>query len=345
MDGKEGKIMLKAVVFLLLIMFLVVGCQQATEVPSTREPIDTIVSPTQESTDTKAPPTHAPEPTNTEIPLTMETGTLEFDGQERNFIVFIPDNYSDTNKFPLLIYLHSYGWDAQKGMDYTQLNQVGNTYNFIIVYPNAKPNWNSGIGDSSSWPTPDNDDVGFISGLIDNLSEQYSIDLERIYAAGYSNGGFMAYRLACHLSQRIAAIASVSGVMSTSVEANCNPSRKVPVLQIHGTEDPWVPIEGSNSWLSVDQTLSYWINFNKCENSEIASLQDLVSTDECTVEKTSFTNCTDNSKVIYYKVINGGHTWPGAGPPGYSAGNTNQDFNASQAIWNFIKDYRLKIEN
>jgi polyhydroxybutyrate depolymerase len=326
--------MKKAVVFLFWIMFLVVGCDQATEVPSTREP-----------TDTKVPPTYAPEPTNTEIPLKIETGSLEFDGQERNFMVFIPDDYTDTNKFPLVIYLHSYGWDAQKGMDYTQLNQVGSTFNFMIVYPNAKPNWNSGFGDSSSWSTPNNDDVGYISTLIDNLSEQYSIDLERIYATGYSNGGFMAYRLACQLSHRIAAIASVSGVMSTSVEANCNPARTVPVLQIHGTEDPWVPIEGSTSWLSVDQTLSNWINFNQCENSENTSLPDSDPTDDCTVEKTRFTNCTDNSNVIYYKVINGGHTWPGAGPPGYPAGNTNQDFNAGEEIWNFFKDYRLILEN
>ena len=70
-------------------------------------------------------------------------------------------------------------------------------------------------------------------------------------------------------------------------------------------------------------------------------LLDLDTTDSCTVEMISYTNCKDKIDVIYYKIINGGHTWPGAGPAGYPAGNTNQDFNASVEIWNFFKDIRL----
>ncbi|MGD8753048.1 MAG: PHB depolymerase family esterase [Anaerolineales bacterium] len=242
------------------------------------------------------------------------------------------DNYTDEKDFPLVIYLHSYGWNAQKGLDYTQLNQVGNAYGFIILYPNANRNWNSGIGDNPVYSTPDIDDVGYISALIDAISEQYSIDQEMIYAAGYSNGGFMAYKLACQLSHRIAAIASVSGVFSTSVKDNCNPTRPVPVLHIHGTKDPWVTDQGGTGWYSVDQTLEYWIDFNKCESSETSDLLDIDSTDGSTVEKIYYSNCADDSNVIYYKVIGGGHTWPGAGPPGYSAGNTNQDINASEEI-------------
>ncbi len=115
----------------------------------------------------------------------------------------------------------------------------------------------------------------------------------------------------------------------------------MPVLQIHGTKDSWVPIDGARGWNSVDQTLTYWTDFNKCDKVDTTILQDLDPTDGCTVEKISYTNCTNNSNVIYYEVINGGHTWPGADPPGFSAGNTNQDFNASVEIWNFFKDYQL----
>jgi polyhydroxybutyrate depolymerase len=330
--------MKKVVLLMLGIVLFLVGCDQATEVPPTRES-------TQVPTDTKAPPTDTPEPTKTEVPQTIETGTLEFDGKEREYMVFIPDNYTDANVFPLVIYLHSYGWSAQKGMDYTQLNQVGNIYDFVIAYPSASNNWNSGIEDNSGWPTPDINDVGYIDALIDNLSERYRIDLQRIYAAGYSNGGFMAYKLACQLSHRIAAIASVGGVISTSVEANCDPLHAMPVLEIHGTEDPWVPLEGDTGWLSVDQTLGYWSSLNRCSNSDTTILPDSNPTDGCTVEKISFTSCTDNSSVVYYRVINGGHTWPGAGPPGFSAGKTDQDFSAGEEIWAFFKDYRLITSN
>ena len=271
----------------------------------------------------------------------IETGSFDFEEHHRNYMVYLPKNYNGTINFPIVIYLHCYGWTAQQGMNYTKLHQVADSSDFLVVYPSAINNWNSGIGDNPNWPTPNVDDVGFINAMIDTLSNHYSIDLERIYACGYSNGGFMSYKLACQLSHRIAAIASVGGVISTNTSANCNPFRTMPVLQIHGTGDPWVPIKGATGWHSVDQTLSYWTNFNNCAKADTIILQDLDPTDGCTVEKISYANCNNKIIVIYYKVINGGHTWPGAGPPGYSAGNTNQDFNASIEIWNFFKDHQL----
>lgn len=264
----------------------------------------------------------------------IKTGSFDFEGKHRNYMMFLPNNYTGTTNFPLVIYLHSYGWTAQQGMDYTLLNHVADTSNFVIAYPNAIPNWNSGIGDNSSWPTPDVNDVGFINALIDTLNNNYSIDLNRIYACGYSNGGFMAYKLALQLSHRFAAIASVGGVISTST-ANPLSTITMPVLQIHGTSDPWVPISGKTGWYSVDETLSYWTNLNNCVESDTTILPDLDKTDGCSVEKINYRNC---STVIYYKVINGGHTWPGAGPPGYTAGNTNQDIHASTLILNFFKN-------
>lgn len=271
----------------------------------------------------------------------IKLGSFEFEGHHRDYKLFLPNNYSTTKSFPLVIYLHSYGWNAQKGMSYTSFNQVADTSDFIVAYPNAIPNWNSGIGDNPDWPTPNVDDVGFINALIDTLNNNYSIDLERIYACGYSNGGFMSHKLACQLSHRIAAIASVSGVISTKTVINCNPLHIMPVLQIYGTEDPWVPFRGIEGWNSADQTVNYWIYFNNSSLADTTFLSDIDTADDCTVEKISYSNSSGKTKVIYYKVINGGHTWPGAGPAGYPAGNTNQDFNASVLIWNFFKDFKL----
>ncbi len=285
-------------------------------------------------------PTSAPTITPTNYPFRIETSSIEFEGQEREHLVFIPDDYSDTKIYPLVIFLHGYGDTPLGAMEYTQFNQVGNTYNFMIVYPSGIPNWNSGVGDNSVNPTPDVNDVGYIEALIDNLSNSYRVDLSKIYATGFSNGGFMAYKLACQLSHRIAAVASVSGVMSTSTLENCNPSRPIPVLQIHGTKDIWVNIDGIFEWRSVEETLRYWTNFNNCENSDMVVVPDIDQTDNCTIEKYSYTNCTDDSKVVYYKIIDGGHTWPGFGPTAYQ--NANLDINASIEIWNFFKDYQLR---
>jgi len=361
----EGTIMKRAIVYVTTLFILaLVACSAevgTVEVQQLVEATATLVPPTN----TPNPPTATPvtptlnplsdvltqqaltaqattpSPTDSSESPHIETDSIDFEGRLRKHIVFLPNNYTGTTNFPLVIYLHSYGWTARRGMNYTSLNQVADTYDFIVVYPSASTNWNSGIGESPVWRTPDVNDVGYINALIDTLSNNYSIDLERIYATGYSNGGFMAFKLACQLSHRIAAIASVSGVMSTNVAANCNPLRTMPVLQIHGSDDEWVPINGTTKWQSVDQTLTYWIDFNNCVKADTAILQDTDSTDGSTVEKISYTNCTDNSNVIQYEVINGGHTWPGAGNPGYPAGRTNQDFDAGVEIWNFFKDYKL----
>ena len=271
-----------------------------------------------------------------------QTGSFEFEGRTRDYIVSLPDNFRDTTNFPLVIYLHGYDWTAEIEIDYTLMNLVADTSGFIVVFPNAVDRrWNSGIGEDAAWPTPDIDDVGFINALIDTLSNHYSINLERIYACGLSNGGFMSYKLACQLSHRIAAIASVGGVISSGTADNCNPQHTMPVLQIHGTADGLVSLYGTTDWYSVDQTLSYWTDFNGCVQVDTVLLPDLDPTDGCTVEKITYSNCSDESNVIFYKVIHGGHNWPDATADYSWAGKKTKDINAGVEILNFFKNYEL----
>ena len=266
---------------------------------------------------------------------------MEFEGMKRFYMVFLPESYSKAEKYPLVIYLHSYGWGAQKGMDYTRFNGVADKFGFMIAYPDARYNWNSGIGDDPDWGTPDNDDVGFINVMLDEINENFNIDERRIYATGYSNGGFMAYKLACQLSHRIAAVASVSGVLSESTLVECDPNRPIPILQIHGTSDGYVSIDGSEGWHSVEETLDFWLQENSCTDMEHEVLEDINTSDESTVERFRYSNCGNESTILFYKVINGGHTWPGADRPGYPAGKTNLDFDASFVIWEFFNDYQM----
>jgi len=177
--------------------------------------------------------------------------------------------------------------------------------------------------------------------LIGYLSNIYSLDLERVYATGFSNGGFMAYKLACQLSDQIAAIASVSGSFSVSTFENCDPKRPIPILHIHGTGDASVPVEGMLGLLSVEETLNYWIEFNECNELTTEMIEDSDPSDNSSVELHTYTECSAGSKIVFYKVIDGGHNWPGAGDAWWPAGNTNQDINASLEIWNFFKDYKL----
>lgn len=264
-------------------------------------------------------------------------GTLTFDGIERDYLIHLPDEYSEGTSLPLVVFLHSYGWNAEKALLHTGFKKVADDNGFVIVYPNAIPNWNSGIGENSDYPTPDIDDVGFIRALITEMHDLYHIDLDRVYTTGFSNGGFMAYRLACEASQEIAAIASVGGLMSNSVYENCEPASAIPVMEIHGTNDKYVPYNGMQSWKSVYEIIDYWAKANACESTEIEDLADIDPEDDSTIVKVSHTDCDGNNTVILMRINNGTHTWPGEDSSTY--GQVNRDINASEEIWEFFSQY------
>jgi polyhydroxybutyrate depolymerase len=269
-------------------------------------------------------------------------GSFEIDGRNRHYKVYLPENYSNTSDLPLMIYLHAYDWNPNRGMDYTQMNLVADTSGFILVCPSAINNrWNSGVGDNPIWPAPEVDDVGFINALIDTLNENFSIDPKRIYACGFSNGGFMSHKLACQLSHRIAAIASVGGIISAGTVEKCNSQRAMPVLQIHGTLDNTVPINGTSGWYSVDETMSFWSELNGCVKVDTIQVPDIVLSDGCTIQKIIYSNSNRKIKAIYFKVEKGGHSWPSATADYSWSGNRNLDINASVEIWNFLKNYKL----
>lgn len=262
--------------------------------------------------------------------------SLTFDGLTRNYIVHLPTGYDSTwTDVPLVFNLHGYTSNASQQQVYALMNNVADTAGFIVVYPDGINNaWNSfatGIGSTAN-------DVGFISYLIDVLYSDYgNIDLKRVYTCGMSNGGYMSYRLACELSDRIAAMAGVTGLLALSIETTCSPVHPMPVLQIHGTNDATVPYNGGPGISSVDQTIQYWIGANNCPSTAVIdTLPDVDTNDGSTVIKYTYGLCDSNSQVILYKVVGGGHTWPGAL---VDLGGTNYDIDGSVEIWDFFSQY------
>ena len=259
--------------------------------------------------------------------------SLTFESNTRSYRIFIPKSYNLVKKYPLVFNLHGNGSNAEEQEAYSEMNLIADTADFIVVYPDGIGNtWNSGFNIPYDSGT---NDVGFISMLIDTLAANYNIDMQRIYSCGMSMGGFMSYRLACELHNRIAAIASVTGLMSIQVPPNCQQQKPVPVLQFHGTSDSTVYYNGNFYHTSVDYTIDWWNQKNNCDSSSIVkNFPDLVN-EGSTVTKFSYSICDQNSEVVLYKINNGGHTWPGAvSLP--SLGNTNQDIKASVEIWEFF---------
>ena len=161
---------------------------------------------------------------------------------ERSYLLSIPDD--TTEPFKLIINMHSYGGFAVTQQSYSEMDQFAHPMNMAVAYPQGLPNsqdlnsWNVG----SSWDFNTYDDIGFISKMIDHIdsNEDFDINLERVYACGYSNGGYMAYELACKLPHRIAAFGSVAGNFMLDSDQVCNHNRKIPFLHIHGEHDSLV---------------------------------------------------------------------------------------------------------
>jgi polyhydroxybutyrate depolymerase len=172
------------------------------------------------------------------------------DDRYRSYIAHIHPEYDASNQYELVFVLHGGTGNSTFMILNTSFNAVNDTANFIAVYPQRIYTGPNIGGDGHHWvdgrltTIPDSlgiDDVGFISSLIDKLSIEYSINLTRVYATGISNGGYMAQRLACELSEKITAVATVAATFPDSLKQYCLNPDPVSILVMNGTNDFFVP--------------------------------------------------------------------------------------------------------
>ncbi len=218
---------------------------------------------------------------------------------------------------------------------------------FVLVTPQGNgplPYWNA-------VPQPDlPDDVQFISDVIDDVSGRLCIDLARIYVDGLSNGAFLASLIACRLSDKVAAVAAVAGLM---FPVGCAPSRPIPILAIHGTADQFVPFDGGRgpalatlNWNPETTAAFAGLAFDPAP----AALAAWAAREGCTeppehqpvrgaVTVTRYQGCQGGSALELYVVAGAGHTWPGSAFSQASAsvlGPTTTDIDANELIWSFF---------
>ena len=251
--------------------------------------------------------------------------TLVHDNINREYVLYIPNSYDGTSAVPLLVNFHGFGGSASEFMSYADMRSIAETDTFILAYPqgsclDGSSHWNACPtgGDNKS----DADDFGFVESMINEISSQYNIDMERIYAAGYSNGGMMAYGLANYKSDLIAAVASVSGVMLDCIGPTSHP---MPVVHLHGTSDGVLPYNGGDGWNSAQSTLEHWINFNN------TVLTPTVISDN-NIEHYVYDQGDSLVSVEHYKYIGGDHVW---------FNSTFQGQNTSELVWNFVSRFDI----
>ena len=286
-----------------------------------------------------------------------ETEYLNFEGYERSFEVYLPENYSELINYPVVFILHGGGGTA-KGLirsTYARFNKLADRENFIAVYPNGvEKSWNDGVRDTIGIARKLNiNDVGFFEKMIETLQTNFSIDNKKIFACGISNGGFMVQRLAFELSDKIKGIGVVAANLSKVQSEKTFSKKPVSVIFINGTDDPIVPFNGGHvtvfkkkrgAVLSVEKSVNIWKEINGCtEQVNYITFADRNKNDNCTATKTEWINPHNSKiKVTEITIKNGGHTWPGSKQnlPKWLVGNTNRDINGCDEIWSFFESLK-----
>ena len=261
-------------------------------------------------------------------------------GVARTFIVHVPSSYG-MQALPLVFNYHGYANTAENMVGYTHMGAVADQQNFMVVFPQGalddasppQPSWNAGIGDSG--PTGTTDDVQFTRDMISYMEQHYCVDTHRIYVTGYSIGGGMAYRIACELSDQIAALATVEGAFYSIPPNGCQASRPIPFLEIHSIQDTYAPYDGLGAKLSVERMLNLWFAIDQCDTNVSKTIFN-----QADVTATEWPNCANGTVVEHYKISDGGHVWPGSATPEPTLGYTTQTIDASTVIWNFFSGFK-----
>lgn len=241
--------------------------------------------------------------------------TLTIEGAQRNYTVHVPPSYNHETPMPVVILLHGHGQDGKTIAHHTKFSEMSDREGFIAIYPDARTwagrdEWRSWDTDNGLLPPGANaDDVSFLRQIIEKTEGDYKVDPKRIFMAGLSNGGMMSFRAAGELSDKLAAIAVVSGAMSGSEPP---PKHPLSVMNIHGTEDGIVPYEGLKNVPSslsaiglprfkpMEYATNFWVEQNQIKNPPI------VLRNKNVVER-RFINPDSGAEVNEYTIKGGRH--------------------------------------
>lgn len=273
--------------------------------------------------------------------------TLTVDGLDRQYSVYVPENL--TEPAPLVVALHPRGATGEGMRQISRFDALADTEGFIVAYPDAiGGEWNYTRG-VIGYDVP-HDDLKFLNTLVDTLADTYSIDSERVYLVGFSNGGFMAQRVACEDPSHFAAFATVAaagfgGMLDVCVEPG---TVSAPILMMHGSADDNIPWDGVGVTRGdrtvyvlypVTDTLAYWANFNSCAvDGDREDLPESGRSPGTTVRILTVA-CDNDSAVVLYVIVGGGHNWPGYAVPDGRAGLVNMDIDAATEIWKFFQQH------
>jgi polyhydroxybutyrate depolymerase len=247
-------------------------------------------------------------------------------GRVRRFRLTVPSSYDPARHTPLVFDFHGFDSDSAEQQLRSEMRASGAANGYVVITPDGyEKGWNAEVCCGSTVGLGV-DDVQFVRDMVATVEADYCIDPDRVYAAGYSNGGIFSILLACRADDLIAAAASVA---AASLEASrCQPSRPVAVMFLNGTADPVVPYT-----IAAEPSVEVWRRIDGCEGAPEPTYAQGDSSCE------SLTDCEAGTEVALCTIEGGGHTWPGGGDFPSFLGPKTEDLSATDAIWDFFRSH------
>lgn len=264
------------------------------------------------------------------------TVTLTSGGKERTFALHVPATYDPTKRTPLVFLFHGYTMTAAEIASASHFTETADKRGMIVAFPQGIGNGFNAGDCCGSAQSSNVDDVGFTRDMITTLDGEYCVDAKRTFATGFSNGGFLSYRLACELADEIAAVAPVAGGLRLE-PAQCNPKRAVALLHVHGTGDLVVPFGGGG--LGAARPVSASVDAFKAKDTCPAGAGQIVYT-KGNASCTKWGPCAGGADVELCTIAGGGHQWPGGDTLPYG-GTASPDLDTSEAIADFFEAHPM----
>ena len=230
-------------------------------------------------------------------------------GRTRHYVLHIPESVAGSERpAPLMLVFHGAGGSATGMRDHTGLDAEADRLGYIVAYP-------EGSGVYRSWESDQIADVQFVEDLIEKFRRETPVEMDRVYAVGFSSGGRFVQQLACHLGDRISAFASVSATMDQATAGACPPGRNISALFVLGTDDPSVGWDAATTpqpaqSLTAEETIGHWAGLNGCSLVPVVSELPGTMRSGARTERWEHSGCRASSSVMAYVLHGQDHGWP-----------------------------------
>jgi polyhydroxybutyrate depolymerase len=266
----------------------------------------------------------------------LEYGTIQDGGIQREYIYYHPG--SAPPNCPLVFVCHGYTGSAEGIMNYSEFNQLADEYGFAVCYPQGIEDGGGNTFFNVGYDFQNNetvDDVAYLQNLNSYFQNAYSLDADKVFCTGMSNGGDLCYMLACQASETFRGVAPIAGMIMQDIMDDCNPTSEVSILEVHGTQDNVTyfdgdpnNIDGWGAYPSIPETITFFNNLFGLQLISTEDFPNINTNDGSTVSSEKYGSSNSCTEVWLYTVSGGGHDWPGA----YG----NMDIEASREAWLFF---------